>query len=383
MGVLDTRPRDGLRAATPFAWLGRLDRQLPVFWKIQIANTGFLLAATWASAWAGERAQGPGVLSASLGAAGALLAVACTAFLLRVALRPLERVVAIMAAVGQGDERVRAHEDGDPWAFALARTLNAMLDRLAAQKRAAALAAMLAEDEERRRIARELHDDPCQRLARLTAALQDRPELAREALDVLEGLRRSMADLHPAVLEDLGFAAALRWLGDEADAPAVHVEVHAGPPPGQDVQHAVFRIAQEAVTNARRHAGGFSVWVRWDRTEGGWELQVEDDGRGIRSAAAPGERAPADGVRQPAVGIAEGAGYGLRAMRARAAAIGGLLRWEPAPDGGTVVTLFCPDPVAVEAPAPADTRTADVGDARQARSAEVPADRACLGRGAP
>lgn len=375
-------------APSRFAWLGRLSRQLPVFWKIQIANTAFLLAATWAGAWAGARARGPGVLSASLGGTAALLAVACTAVLLRVALRPLERVVATMTAVGQGDERARAHEDGDPWAFALARTLNAMLDRLTAQKRAAALAAMRAEDEERGRIARELHDDPCQRLARLTASLQDHPELAREALDVLEGLRRSMAALHPAVLEDLGFAAALRWLGEEAggagpetDAlPVVHVEAHAGPPPGRDVQHAAFRIAQEAVTNARRHAAARSVWVRWDRTEGGWELQVEDDGRGMDRVAPPPERGAGDAEARAA---GEAARYGLRAMRARAAAIGGALRWEAAPGGGTVVTLSCPDPAAGGGEAAEGVPSPDRADGAAAVEVGAPAPRSAPGGDAP
>lgn len=360
--VMDTLRLDAQPPRPATGWLVRLNQSLPVFWKIQIADTAFLLASTWAGAWAGARARGPGLLSASLGAAGALLAVACTTVLLRLALRPLERLVATMAAVGAGDDQARARIGGDPWASTLAVTLNGMLDRLAAQKRSAALAAMRAEDDERRRIARELHDDPCQRLARLTAALQDRPELAAEALGVLEGLRRSIAALHPVVLEDLGFAAALRWLGEEpvaqgagAAAPAVHVEAQATPPPGSDAQHAVFRIAQEAVTNARRHAGARNVWVRWDRTEGGWELQVEDDGQGgpvapERPAAGPGPVAvpaaeAACGARREAPHPwAERGRYGLRAMRARAAAIGGTLRLDSAPGRGTVVTLFCPQP---------------------------------------
>lgn len=350
MWVMDTMRMDAHPPAPPAGWLVRLNQSLPVFWKIQIADTAFLLASTWAGAWAGARARGPGLLSASLGAAGALLAVACTTVLLRLALRPLERLVATMAAVGAGDDQARARSGGDPWASTLAVTLNGMLDRLAAQKRSAALAAMRAEDEERRRIARELHDDPCQRLARLTAALQDRPELAAEALGVLEGLRRSIAALHPVVLEDLGFAAALRWLGEEpvaqgpgagAEPPAVHVEEQAGPPPGSDAQHAVFRIAQEAVANARRHAGARNVWVRWDRTEGGWELQVEDDGQGSPAAApAPGGA----GLATAHPSAAERGRYGLRAMRARAAAIGGTLRMDSAAGRGTIVTLFCPQP---------------------------------------
>ena len=313
------------------AWFEQLDRQLPVFWKIQIANTAFLLAATWATAWAVERTPRTAVLTIGFGLLGALAAAVCSALLSRRALRPLERVVATMRAVEQGEEQARAQEDGDPWAFAVTRTLNAMLDRLAAQRRASAVAAMRAEDAERRRIARELHDDPCQRLARLTAALQDQPELARQAVDVLEGMRRSMAALHPAVLEDLGFSAALRWLADEADSPAVHVEIHAGPPEDPDVQHAVFRIAQEAVNNARRHAKADHVWLRWDLTGIAWQLQVEDDGQGMDRPTRPRITAGS-----------ELAHYGMRAMRSRAAAIDGALVWEVVPGGGTVVTLTCP-----------------------------------------
>jgi two-component system sensor histidine kinase UhpB len=302
------------------------NRRLPVFWKIQIANTAFLLASTWAGAWAGALARGPGVLSAGLGLAAAALAALCSAALLRVALAPLGRVVATMAAVAAGDAEARAEADGDPWAATVAQALNSMLDRLAAQKREAARAAMRAEDEERRRIARELHDDACQRLARLVAQLQPKDAgAAREALDILEGLRRSMAALHPAVLDDLGFEAALRSLGAGEPPPAVHVEIHAPPPADPDVAHAAFRVAQEALTNARRHAGARNVWIRWDRTEDGRQLQVEDDGSGLPPAPP------------------EGPHYGLRGMRARAQAIGGQLLIESAPGRGTVVTLLCPD----------------------------------------
>jgi len=304
--------------------LRQLDRRLPVFWKIQIANTAFLLAATWAGAWAGGRARGPGILSTVLGCLAAALAVAASALLLRMALRPLERMVATMDAVTEGPGEVRAAAGGDPWAAAIAVTLNGMLDRLGAQERESARAAMRAEDEERRRIARELHDDPCQRLARLTSALQDQPGQAREALDILEGLRRSMAALHPAVLDDLGFGAALRSLSAGEATPAVHVEVQARPPLDPDTAHAAFRVAQEALTNARRHAAAANVWIRWDATDEGPQLQIEDDGRGV----PPG---PPDDGR-----------YGLRGMRARARAIGGHLQLESRPGRGTVVTLLCP-----------------------------------------
>jgi two-component system sensor histidine kinase UhpB len=308
------------------ARLRRWSRQLHVFWKIQIANTAFLLAATWAAAWAGAHGRGPGYLSAGLGFVAAALAIGASALLLKIALRPLERVVETMEAVAAGQTQARAAAGGDPWAGVIARALNSMLDRLAAEQRASARAAMRAEDAERRRIARELHDDPCQRLARLTAALQDRPALAAEALDILEGLRRSMAALHPAVLDDLGFAAALRWLAAGDGPPAVHVELQAPPPDDPDAAHAVFRVAQEALTNARVHGGAANVWIRWDRVEDGRQLQVEDDGRGFRPATR---------------GLA---GYGLRSMRSRARALGGQLLLEAAPGRGTVLTLFCPDP---------------------------------------
>jgi two-component system sensor histidine kinase UhpB len=321
----------------------KINQRLPVFWKIQIANTAFLLAATWAGAWAGGRARGPGVLSAGLGFVAAALAVAASALLLSVALRPLGRVISTMDAVTAGNPQARARSGGDPWADAIAAALNHMLDRLAAQQRDAALTAMRAEDEERRRIARELHDDPCQRLARLTSALQDRPAQAQEALDILEGLRRNIAALHPTVLDDLGFAGALRWLGSgPSDAPRVHVEVQAPSPAAADAAHAVFRVAQEALSNARRHAHAANVWVRWDATEDGPQLQVEDDGRGF-----PPHR-PEEG------------GYGLRSMRARARAIGGQLHVDSRPGRGTVVTLGCPAE-AGEAPAgagPGEDRSA-------------------------
>lgn len=203
-----------------------------------------------------------------------------------------------------------------------------------------------AQEAERGRLARELHDDTVQRLIaigqgveRVERALDRDVGQARERLHALRGeittavqaLRTVIGDLRPPALEELGLMPAVELLlrrgGDEAPAVAVDVT---GEERRLDSQSelALFRIVQEAWTNARRHAAARHVALdfRYGRDE--LELVIQDDGQGFDPAALNDERR----------------GWGLLGMRERAEQRGGSLAIESAAGRGTRLTVRMPYP---------------------------------------
>lgn len=199
-----------------------------------------------------------------------------------------------------------------------------------------------AREEERRRLRRDLHDGLGPRLAGLTLRLEsarDRmardPEaealladLAERARDAVADVRRLVYGLRPPALDDLGLVAALREAAAQSAGdrgPAVEIEApDALPALPAAVEVAAYRIVQEALTNAVRHAGASRCVARLalDGATGSLRIDVEDDGRGLR----PGERT----------------GVGLGSMRERAEELGGTFHIEPLPGGGTRVRAVLP-----------------------------------------
>lgn len=202
-----------------------------------------------------------------------------------------------------------------------------------------------AQEAERRRIARELHDEIGQTLTGLKLTLE---QLERAPSgEVAEGLGRALAlvaelmsrvdilslDLRPAMLDDLGLLPALLWLvGRYYAQTGVRVAIeHSGLERKlqPDVETAAYRIVQEALTNVARHARARRVWVDLHLLAGGLELTVRDDGVGLDATAA----------RERAVG---GASIGLLGMQERIALAGGEFEIRPAPGGGTQVQARFP-----------------------------------------
>lgn len=196
------------------------------------------------------------------------------------------------------------------------------------------------QEDERRSLARELHDELGQLLTalihRLDRSADDRRdscvELAREALGRVRELARL---LRPPVLDDLGLAAALSGLARQTREHA-GLEVTVATPAAlgrvdPDIETLVYRVAQEALTNAVRHAGARSAGISLERLGSQLELRVRDDGRGFDPEC----------VRQDG---AEGTGLG--GMRERVALFGGALAVRSAPGSGTeiVATLALPEP---------------------------------------
>ncbi len=204
--------------------------------------------------------------------------------------------------------------------------------------------ALQAAEEERRRIARELHDDTAQRLAGLLIRLRlarrtEDPERRERLLDeareeVLasaEAVRRIARGLRPPALEDAGLAAALRGhVRQQVEPTDLAAEVDASPVEellDEDAKLAVYRIVQEALSNVIRHASARTVRVRLAREGDAVAAEVVDDGEGFEMEG-PVERF-------------EG-GLGLLGMKERAAAVDGELTIESRPGEGTRVRARIP-----------------------------------------
>lgn len=190
-----------------------------------------------------------------------------------------------------------------------------------------------ASDRERLRLSHDIHDGPIQTLASVLHELDGIPHTnhASERLrGVADELRAITTGLHPSGLEDLGVASAieaLRFDGRSMDvavslAQEGHERAHRPPP---DVEIAVFRILQEAITNAVVHSGGRAVHVQGHVLANNVAVDVVDDGRGL--ATSDLDRARRSGH------------IGLASMRRRAEGIDARLSVEPSREGGTVVRL--------------------------------------------
>lgn len=256
-----------------------------------------------------------------------------------------------------GELRVASREPGDPLSAAdrallevLARQAGPAVDTLALNEalRRSRERIVLAVEEERRRLRRDLHDGLGPALAAIglrtgSAAelLVSDPGAARSMLDQTEAdvraavddVRRLVEGLRPPALDELGLVGAIRHHADRLEVAEREIVVESTDPLGvlpAAVEVAAYRIAVEALTNVVRHSGARSCQVRLTTAEQEsarfLALEVRDDGRGL-GPAPPDER---------------GAGMGLGSMRQRAEEVGGEFRVVGLPDGGTLVRAWLP-----------------------------------------
>lgn len=203
-----------------------------------------------------------------------------------------------------------------------------------------------AQEAERTRLAREIHDGPAQTISNaifqieiVKRLLGTDSALARDELESMRvQLRRELVDiralivhLRPPILDDLGLVGAIRDAVEQFGA-GTGIAVAAELDPGIDalpdaVETVVLRILQEALQNVRRHADAHNVTVRAVREGGEWMVEVEDDGHGFEAAfeAAHGHQ-----------------NFGLQFMRERAELIGARFEVRSSPDTGTVVRIAIP-----------------------------------------
>jgi two-component system sensor histidine kinase UhpB len=328
---------------------------VPLFYKILIANALIVIAAVIA----GTATTSQFVRAAPnrstlelvglLIAAGVVVTVLVNAVILRVALSPLADLAetAIRVQEGELDARVPFSPVADRELTHLTWTFNGMLDSLAMYRRRLreiAARALNAEEAERKRIARELHDETAQTLAALLIQLR----LARDAADTetrdtmlngvkqgisqaLDGVRRFARGLRPPALDELGLVPAIeshvRML---QEAVGLEIDIDAEPIGGlltPEAELALYRIVQEALSNAVRHADATRASVKIQRHPGQITATIVDNGRGFS-------------VGQAMAG--PDSGLGLFGMKERAGYIGGRLEIHSEPGHGTRVEIEIP-----------------------------------------
>jgi two-component system sensor histidine kinase UhpB len=274
---------------------------------------------------------------------GIVLLLVANYLLLRPAFRPLERLAERMRNVDLLRPGRRLEPSGSPEIVELVRTFNEMLERLETERRESGRLALAAQEAERKRIAAELHDEVGQSMTGVLLLLdQLASEVPAERRDVfaeaqeatrtsVDEVRRIAQELRPELLEHLGLVSALKSLATRfTDQAGLELEwdfAHGLPPLSADAELALYRVAQESLTNVARHAEATRVWLSLQPGRDSVVLRVVDDGRGMNG------RAPNGG--------------GLRGMRERAVLVGAALAIKPARTGGVEVRL--------EVPASADT----------------------------
>jgi two-component system sensor histidine kinase UhpB len=214
-----------------------------------------------------------------------------------------------------------------------------MIRRLEAERRRAGSAALRAQEEERARVARDLHDEVNQSLTGLLLRLEAvreaappelEPELAETRTLAGQAMRELLSlarQLRPTALDDLGLAAAIAGQVEQLERSGLAAELTAEgdfSDLDDDVQLVVYRVAQESLTNAARHSEAQRIAVTLRRSGEAVELEVADDGRGF--AFEQSER-----------------GLGIGGMRERALLIGAELTIESRPGEGTTVRLSVQD----------------------------------------
>jgi two-component system, NarL family, sensor histidine kinase UhpB len=304
---------------------------VPLFWRLFVPNATVLAAASVVLMI--EPANGRVV--ALVGGLVTMLVV--NLVLMRRAFAPLARLTTLMASVDplRPGQRVRVPGPSSE-VTVLAHTFNEMLDRLEVERRESGRRSLSAQEEERRRLAAELHDEIGQTLTALVFQLdrvaartgneaRDDALGARDtAVQLVDDVRALARRLRPEALDALGLPAALTNLIERlSERTGLHVEREIQrdlPALTPEAELVVYRVAQESLTNVVRHAGASRASVSLRADAEGVLLTVTDDGRGF----SPEE-------------VEHG---GIRNMRERALLVGAELAIGPAPDGtGTQVLL--------------------------------------------
>ncbi len=321
-------------------------RQTPLLTQVLTVNSLLVVATVFAASVAArlDLNDAAGLRQFLVLTAAILATLLANNLLMRRRFAPLDSLTRTMENVDLAAPGVRAPpQEGEPADVARLRdAFNRMLARLEAERTGSATAAMRAQEAERARVARDLHDEVNQALTavslRLAATAENAPpdlaeelaetqRLAGQAMHELLGLAR---DLRPAALDDHGLLPALRTqvrLFGERWAIAARFAAD-GPRPllGEVEQLVVYRVVQEALSNIARHANASTVKVLVQGcNDTHLRVSISDDG---------------DGLPRAGHGSGGSRGSGLDGMRERAMLAGGRLEIVPTPGGGTTVELI-------------------------------------------
>ncbi len=319
---------------------------LPILYKVLIANTLVIVVGAVVGTWlTRELSQHsvPEQLIAIFVLAGIILSISVNFLILKAALQPLAALQKTVGAVYRGDlmARVARTPLGDPIITHLRDALNSMLEEISSShKRLKDLSTKVlnVQEEERKRIARELHDETSQALTVLMIELkmlekakpEDRKKKITELRDytsqILDGVRRLILELRPSDLDELGLIPALRsYTKDWSKKINSGIDFQATKPRGRlpnNVEVALYRVVQEALTNVAKHSGATSVWISMRCEDSLGMVTIRDNGRGFNM----------DEVMK-----SKESGLGLFGMMERMSTVGGELKINTTPSQGTEV----------------------------------------------
>jgi two-component system sensor histidine kinase UhpB len=331
---------------------------LSLFEKVILVNSVMLIVEAIAGLWVTSHniEAHHYLIDTSFIVSATLFTLFINALLLRASFRPLFHLLATIRQVSTGNTQARAVSSSTSGEIGeLASAFNSMLDRLEAARQEQTMLIIQAQEEERRRIALELHDDAGQNLTallihteilsqqfqmlpesatndairqQLTGELQ---QLTRLTQQTLENIRLLSQQLRPSVLDDLGLLAALRWLVEDSQQ-RLQLDVACkieGIKQDSSFPHAyetaLFRIAQESLTNIARHARTQKAEILLKQDRQSIHLRISDQGCGYDPATIH-------------------KGSGIVGMRERAELLKGRLLLHTQPGHGTAIEAIIPLP---------------------------------------
>lgn len=357
-------PQDTQTSEAVFSRISSYLLRLPLFSKILIANSGIILFWGVIGLWIlfhYFRSLPWGMPAAILVFGALILSIVVNFILVRLALTPLEDLSNVMINVGRGNLNLRAqyHPLGGKFVDQCANSLNNMLDILNStmknlewereRSRKQAMKVLSAQEEERKRIARELHDETSQVLASLVIGLeqlqkrmpgsipdclgckQEANRLKSVTEKSLDELHRLVFNLRPSLLDDMGLKSALSWLlREQVEKKGLKLEVNME---GSDalipdeIEIVLFRVAQEGITNIMKYANAALVTFNLIITENNAELEILDDGIGFDPAAVARDKEKR---------------LGLFGMQERVELFYGTFKLESLPGRGTSIQVSIP-----------------------------------------
>jgi len=326
---------------------------IPIFYKVLIANSLIIFVGATGGTWLATHLNvSPYATPMSLIifiTIGWLVSVGLNFVVLQIAFRPLTELGKVMKRVRAGESSLRAPLTGvDSQADQLAEAFNMVLEALDEASRLRASQIIQAQEQERQRIARELHDETSQVLTSLLISLTLLEESvetqeARERIadtralahSTLRAIRNLSIDLRPSALDDLGLLPALRWYVKEYQKKcSIDVEFHASGFKERlpaEMETALYRIVQECLTNTAKHANANRVTITLKEETTRVYARITDDGEGFDYEAllkTPGQER----------------GLGLAGMHERAVLLDGTLSIHSTSERGTIIEVSIPLP---------------------------------------